>query len=73
MLRYLLVEPTGKCYEYKYGELSFANPKKHSVGLLVSRRQLNEDFVFLLASLFIYFFAAQAVNGDIGDVGPTPP
>ena len=26
----------------------------------------------LLASLFIYFFAAQAVNSDINDVGPTP-
>ena len=53
-------------------ELSFANPKKHSVGLLVNRRQLNEDSVFLLALLFIYFFGAQTVNGDIDDVGPTP-
>lgn len=79
MLRYLLVEPTGKCYQYKYVELSFANPEKHSVGLLVNRRKLNEDSVFFLASLFfflsslfIYLFAAQAVNSDIDDVRPRP-
>lgn len=71
MPRYLLVEPTGKCYQYKHVELSFANPKKHLVGLLVNRRQLKEDSVFLLALLFIYFFAAQAVDSDIDDVGPT--
>lgn len=72
MLRYLLGELTGKYYQYKYVEFSFADPKKHSVGLLVNRRHFNEDSVFLLASFFIYFLAAQAVNRDIDDVGSTP-
>lgn len=46
-------------------------PKEHLVGLLVNRRQLKEDSVFLLALLFIYCSAARAVDGAIDDAGPT--
>lgn len=69
VLGYVLVEPPGKCYQYKYVEnLVLPMQKKPLVWLLVNRRRFNENPVFLLASCFYLLI----FNGRIDNVEPTP-